>query len=437
MEQEHTNLPSMENEAGGFNLPNPITGQGIGTGELPYDIFSDKAKEFVEHCSYMFNNCPKDFIVAGMVTAVGVALGKWARLDYDMYKDYGNLYVALVGNSTVGKSSPLKQCLKPLLSIDKKLLADSQAERARIKAEGGKKDTGQPLPPEKQFIIKDCTPEKRNEMLNSIDGTPLMPCTYFDELNSIFKQFGRYNNNSEMEDLLTMFDGGIIKVSRKSADTMLIENALLSIIGTVQDDIDILKDSFANKTMLKSGFNPRWLFVFPDEEPLQHVDKKIKRPEVFEWWDSFIHGIYSRIWQGKPYVLHMDEDAEQLYIDYINAKRDEINQLAKDERGRYLMWVLGKLDIHCLKWALASHFLSKYPDRGCINLADIDYSIRAMGYFRRTQMKIYDILAGNSTKKQQWLNEWIHRTDKSETKQQFAKRKGVSDKYVYKITQGF
>ena len=44
----------MENEAGGFNLPNPITGQGIGTGELPYDIFSDKAKEFVEHCSYMF-----------------------------------------------------------------------------------------------------------------------------------------------------------------------------------------------------------------------------------------------------------------------------------------------------------------------------------------------------------------------------------------------
>ena len=369
--------------------------------KLPYDIFSQSARHFCEYVTDLYS-CPQEYVVASMVLTVGVAMGKRARITDGQYTNYPNLFVALVGRSGINKSTPLTKCTQPLWKINSELLDAHKedlhrvrAENKHIKAENKKRPAGDKIdfieePKPITIIGMDSTPEERNKILGAIDQSPHSFLICWDELPSLFKQFGRYNANSEMEDLMTLFDNRHYIVSRKGDGIISIDNPVLSITGTIQTGA--IKLTFAREGMLINGFNPRWLFVYPDNTTIPMKEKKRTNPDAENWWDSFILGRINKM-QERLAPLQMADDALDLYINWCNQMRSVSNTLDEnDVRQQYQAAVFSKMEIQCARWALSSHFLSDNIDSDVIGIQEMDYSIKCMEYFKATALKVLNLL---------------------------------------------
>lgn len=369
--------------------------------KLPYDIFSQSARHFCEYVTDLYS-CPQEYVVASMVLTVGVAMGKRARITDGQYVNYPNLFVALVGRSGINKSTPLTKCTQPLWKINSELLDAHKedlhrvrAENKHIKAENKNRPAGDKIdfieePKPITIIGMDSTPEERNDILGAIDLSPHSFLICWDELPSLFKQFGRYNANSEMEDMMTLFDNRHYIVSRKGDGITLIDNPVLSVTGTIQTGA--IKLTFAREGMLINGFNPRWLFVYPDNTTIPMKEKKRTNPDAENWWDSFIVGRINKM-QERLAPLQMGDEALDLYIDWCNQMRSVSNTLEENDiRQQYQAAVFSKMEIQCARWALISHFLSDNIDSDVIGVQEMDYSIRCMEYFKATALKVLNLL---------------------------------------------
>lgn len=369
--------------------------------KLPYDIFSQSARHFCEYVTDLYS-CPQEYVVASMVLTVGVAMGKRARITDGQYTNYPNLFVALVGRSGINKSTPLTKCTQPLFKINSELLAAHKEDVQRVKLENKhikEENKNRPAGDKIDFIEKpgdmaiigmDSTPEERNKILGGIDQSPHSFLICWDELPSLFKQFGRYNANSEMEDLMTLFDNRHYIVSRKGDGIISIDNPVLSITGTIQTGA--IKLTFAREGMLINGFNPRWLFVYPDNTTIPMKEKKRTNPDAENWWDSFIVGRINKM-QERLAPLQMADDALDLYINWCNQMRSVSNTLNENDiRQQYQAAVFSKMEIQCARWALISHFLSDSIDSDVIGIQEMDYSIRCMEYFKATALKVLNLL---------------------------------------------
>ena len=371
------------------------------TQKLPYDIFSQSARHFCEYVTDLYS-CPQDYVVASMVLTVGVAMGKRARVTDGQYTNYPNLYIALVGRSGINKSTPLTKCTQPLFEINRELenaftedLHRVRAENKHIKAENKERPAGDKIdfiedPKQMKIIGMDTTPEKRNKVLGDIDQSPHSFLICWDELPSLFKQFGRYNANSEMEDMMTLFDNRHYIVDRKGDGTISIDNPVLSVTGTIQTGA--IMNTFAREGMLINGFNPRWLFVYPDNTTIPMKEKKRTNHEAESWWHNFIIGRINKMAE-REIPLQMSDDALDLYIEWCNKMRVVSNQLEEnDVRQQYQAAVFSKMEIQCARWALISHFLSDSIDRDEIGIEEMDYAIRCMEYFKQTALKVLNLL---------------------------------------------
>lgn len=369
--------------------------------KLPYDIFSQSARHFCEYVTDLYS-CPQEYVVASMVLTVGVAMGKRARITDGQYVNYPNLFVALVGRSGINKSTPLTKCTQPLWKINSELLDAHKedlhrvrAENKHIKAENKNRPAGDKIdfieePKQITIIGMDSTPEERNDILGAIDQSPHSFLICWDELPSLFKQFGRYNANSEMEDMMTLFDNRHYIVSRKGDGITLIDNPVLSVAGTIQTGA--IKLTFAREGMLINGFNPRWLFVYPDNTTIPMKEKKRTNPDAENWWDSFIVGRINKM-QERLAPLQMTDDALDLYINWCNQMRAVSNTLEENDiRQQYQAAVFSKMEIQCARWALISHCLSDNIDSDVIGIQEMDYSIRCMEYFKATALKVLNLL---------------------------------------------
>lgn len=409
-EAERKAQPSHKYPLGSSSVPGVQPGLGpnqkkkkkmADNNQLPYDLFSAGAKNFADYITYLFD-CPKDYVIASMIEAVGVALGKRVTIFDGKYHNYPNLYVALVGRSGLNKSTPLSRCTNVLFNIEKSLtekykqdLEYVKAQNKQIKEDNKHRPAGEKQdyvedPKQQQIILMDATPEKRNEVLSNIDDSPHSLLVYWDELPSMFKQFGRYNANSEMEDLMTFFDGRHYKVDRKSFGSMYIDKPVLSIIGTIQTGA--IMSTFAKEGMLINGFNPRWLFVYPEVEVIPPRSRKQRNYDAEQWWQDFIVTQINSM-QPSDQPLTITNAALDMYDQWCNDMRVISSKLQENiAEEQYQAAIYSKMEIQCVRWALISHFLS---DRICewnIDVPEMEFSIRCMEYFKRTALKIFTLL---------------------------------------------
>lgn len=407
-EAERKAQPSHKYPLGSSSVPGVQPGLGpnqkkkmADNNQLPYDLFSQSARHFCEYVTDLYS-CPQDYVVASMILTVGVAMGKRARITDGQYTNYPNLYIALVGRSGINKSTPLTKCTQPLFEINRELenaftedLQRVRAQNKQIKAENKERPAGDKIdfiedPKQMKIIGMDTTPEKRNKVLGDIDQSPHSFLICWDELPSLFKQFGRYNANSEMEDMMTLFDNRHYIVDRKGDGTISIDNPVLSVTGTIQTGA--IMNTFAREGMLINGFNPRWLFVYPDNTTIPMKEKKHTNHEAESWWRNYIMGRINKMAERET-PLQMTDDALDLYINWCNQMRVVSNQLEEnDVRQQYQAAVFSKMEIQCARWALISHFLSDSIESDVIGIEEMDYSIRCMEYFKQTALKVLNLL---------------------------------------------
>lgn len=283
-----------------------------------------------------------------------------------------------VAPSGSNKSTPVRFILQPLKDRD---ASEYKVYREELKVFKDSKDEHKERPIFKQLLLSDSTPEARNQVLSTSHNGILL---YRDEIKGFLDDIGRYNKSGEVSQLLSVFDSDNIVINRKSDDTLLVEEPFMGVLGTIQPDV--LAGTFGNDLLMNNGFNQRWLFVYPDENPSAMYSEKPISKEVREAWHSYINALLDADFKagGCDTVCIIDE-AKQLYIKYYN----ELQVKKQSTDDSYMSAVYSKLQIIVERWALLTHLLGNNPGMSRILPEEMEYSIRCMDYFERCAEKVY------------------------------------------------
>lgn len=349
-----------------------------GSPSLPIDGLCPQIQEFIQNYADGYQ-CNRDFITASVFTAVSTAVGKRICSDDGRYKNYFPFYICLVAPSGSNKTTPMREALRPLTNRN---AANYEVFREAVKkydmeVKAGNENAEKPV--YRQLIISDSTPESRIKALSENPNVLLVS----DEIATMLYNMNRYNKSGEVPQLISIWSVDDIIINRKSETALLIKEPCLSIIGGTQPDV--LADTFGSDYFMSSGFNQRWLFVYPDDiPPAMYSENKVSK-EISDNWDNYINDLLNCNFVSKGLgTLYITNDAKQLYIDYYNKL-----QLKKSGACGYMASVYAKLQIMVERWAGIAHLLGNEPGMSRITPEEMKYSIRCMDYFERCAEKVY------------------------------------------------
>ena len=86
---------------------------------LPIWGLSDNVQKIIEEVTEGYQ-CNRDYALAGMMGAASAILGKKASSRFYNFKNYPNLWIAIVGNSSAGKTEPVKFFFAPIEELERK-----------------------------------------------------------------------------------------------------------------------------------------------------------------------------------------------------------------------------------------------------------------------------------------------------------------------------
>lgn len=384
----------------------------FGTPHIDISEFNETAKLYIDYIADTYS-CERDYAAATMAVAMSTALGKKIKLRHGVYNDMGNLWVCLIGKSGVNKSKPSKHILKPIVDIDAKMLEDYQAELKSVEATNNvyrklnrtKEHIKDPipmkeLPIERAIRLTDTTPEKRNEILANIDKDKdkLGLLCYYDEISQMFNQMGRYNKSSEVQDMLSLFDGSSIKVSRKAEQTKIIREPFFSIFGTIQPGI--LQETFGKDDMMNNGFNQRWLFVWPQDAMIPEDDGMDREPDqvLDKWWTDTVNAVFRQDFSLIQGTILLTPEASRIYRKWRNNYIHLRNEMDDSPAEQYDSSTIAKLDIMVFHWIVATHYLCRPFDCSTVDKAEMLQAINVMEYFHQSAKNVYEkITEGKDT----------------------------------------
>lgn len=247
-----------------FTVDNDIL---AGSLSLPIDGLSSEAQAIIQSYTDGYQ-CNRDFITASIFTAVSTAVGKRICSDDGRYKNYFPFFICLVAPSGSNKTTPMREVLRPLTNRNAENYEAFREAMKKYDAEVKAGNENADKPVYRQLIISDSTPESRIKALSENPNVLLVS----DEIATMLYNMNRYNKSGEVPQLISIWSVDDIIINRKSETALLIKEPCLSIIGGTQPDV--LADTFGSDYFMGSGFNQRWLFVYPDEIPPGDVFRK-------------------------------------------------------------------------------------------------------------------------------------------------------------------
>lgn len=328
-------------------------------------------------------DCPRDYIVPMLYSVVSTAIGKKVIMSDINYSNMLNLFIAIVGKSGTNKSAPLKRLYKPV--------QDKEAERykkyinERNTWEANKRKGTEPV--FEQLIISDSTPEAKYKILSQTGAITSL----VDELPTAFANFDRYNKSGEVSQLLSLFDGDTLRISRKGETPVIISKPVYGFIGGIQPGV--IPGVLGTDYFMTSGFNQRWLFAYPEKYMLTGLSEPI--PEELETlWQDFIRSLIS--WEiPKESVLTLSAEAQKVLQSFVMENKDKVNATDND----YLASLYQKERIHLDRWAAITHIIrhsTKDEDiSGEIDGDSMRYAVDCMRWFEASALKVYRLITNS------------------------------------------
>ena len=349
-----------------------------GSLSLPIDGLSPEAQAIIQSYADGYQ-CNRDIITATVFMAASTAIGKRACTDDGRYKNYFPFFICVVASSGSNKSTPVREVLRPLSERNAANYEVFREDMKRYDMEVKAGNENAEKPRFRQIIISDSTPESRTKALMENPNVLLVS----DEVATMLYNLNRYNRSGEVPQLLSIWSMDDVIINRKSEIPQLIREPFLSIIGGTQPDV--LADTFGSEYFMSSGFNQRWLFVYPDDEPPAMYSESNVSKGTAKAWGEFVNALlYDVFVEGNTFTLFIRGEAKQCYIDYYNRL-----QLKKADADGYMAAVYSKLQIMVQRWAGVAHFLGDNPGRSYISAEEMEYSVRCMDYFERCAEKVY------------------------------------------------
>lgn len=371
--------------------------------DFPIDVLPEKLRRIINeaHATLGF---PKDYLAGSMLTAMAAAVGNTHAVEHmDGWKEYVILFVALVGAPGSNKSHPLSFAMQPLIDFD--------AEQAAIHAEALKRyNAAMELPPKeraangydlnpaepirKRFTMQDVTPEAVHRILSE---NPRGLCLVSDELAGWFKNFNRYNNGSESEFWMSVFNHKVAMSDRKSSQSgVFIRNPFLCVIGTIQPKV---LGELAAGNRNSNGFTERFLYVVPDDQTKAKWNSERKSPsfDIVSAWREVLGKLTGIVpatdtsGDIMPESVPFSPDALQRLYYWQNESTEWCNAEGSDT----LTAIASKLEIYAVRFCLLlalSDWACGAKKKKAIEAATVDRAIRLTEYFRVTATKVQGII---------------------------------------------
>lgn len=370
---------------------------------FPLDVLPKKMRDIVTEANAILG-FPKDYLAMSMLTAMSAAIGNTHKVEHmEGWQEYCIFFVALVGRPGANKSHPLSFAMQPLIDFD--------AEQSAIFNEAMKRygaamelppkeraangyDTNPTEPRRIRFTMQDVTPEAVHRILSE---NPRGLCLYADELAAWFKNFNRYNNGSESEFWMSVFNHKVAMSDRKSSQSgVFIANPFLCVIGTIQPKV---LGELAAGNRNANGFMERFLFVVPDDQSKVKWSSERKTPsfDIVAAWREIISKLTDIVptvdTNGNviPENVMFAPEAFDRLVKWQNDYTDKCNAEESDTQTA----IASKLEIYavrfCLLLALAD-WATGAKKRKAIDTATVERSIRLTEYFRVTAAKVQGII---------------------------------------------
>ena len=370
---------------------------------FPLDVLPKKMRDIVTEANTVLG-FPKDYLAMSMLTAMSAAIGNTHKVEHmPGWEEYCILFVALVGRPGANKSHPLSFAMQPLIDFD--------AEQSAIFNEAIKRygaamelppkeraangyDTNPTEPKRIRFTMQDVTPEAVHRILSE---NPRGLCLYADELAAWFKNFNRYNNGSESEFWMSVFNHKVAMSDRKSSQSgVFIANPFLCVIGTIQPKV---LGELAAGNRNANGFMERFLFVVPDNQSKVKWSSERKTPsfDIVAAWREIISKLTDIVpatdTNGNVIpenVLFAPEAFDRL-VKWQNDYTDKCNAEESDTQTA----IASKLEIYAVRFCLllaVADWATGAKKKKAIDTAVVERSIRLTEYFRVTAAKVQGII---------------------------------------------
>lgn len=337
-------------------MPNKKNKKATRELSFPYKSFPKEIQKIIlktnKHLSF-----PVDFISASILFAFSVSIGNTHKVEVRKgWLESVVLYIAIVGRAGTNKSHPLSFAINPILNknieffnIYKEKLKEYNKVLAIPKGERKKKGIKDPiLPLLKKILVSDYTPEALAQVLNANSKGIAV---YADEIAGWFKNFNRYNNGSEMEFWLSVWNSKSISIDRKTGEPLLISHPFISVCGTIQN---ALLDELAKDHRMYNGFIERILFVAPNDLKKQYWSETEIDEEIFKLWDEVLNKAlnlkqkYSKDNIIEPKVLKLSLAAKEILVEWQRKNTDRCNEKKNEVYGG----IYSKMEIYAPRIAL-------------------------------------------------------------------------------------
>lgn len=348
-------------------------------------------------------NYNPDFCILPMLVTSAGAIGNARKSHIAGYDVISVLFGANVGVPSSNKSQAFKFAIEPLKkNFDREFLRyredlaewKEQHNEWKNKSKAEREGEKEPIQPHKVFsYLNDATIEY---VAKALEANPRGCFLQMDELKGFIVTFNRQQGSNAEQKILSLFDGTPIIDGRMGRElTYSGLNSLLSITGTIQPDV--IHRTFKNSP--QNGFVERFLFAYPDAEPLpwnQSATKEIKN-EIQSKWGKIVGNLLS-LDNGDADGTNSDagfipfsNSAKDLLIEWngFNTKR----QKEKPEVNA----ILGKFNIIVPRLALILQLIAESGSREISEL-NTDRAIKLGEYYILNALKVTNLIKHGSEK---------------------------------------
>ncbi|MFC1508622.1 DUF3987 domain-containing protein [Candidatus Omnitrophota bacterium] len=345
--------------------------------KFPLEFFPDKYRRAIEEISESIGTSV-EIPAAALITLIGACIGRTRGIRIKKgWIEHPNLYMAVIGNSGIGKSPSCRAIYKHVEKIenewfdDSKELLDESKENVCFN----------------QLIVDDATTEALSDVL---EANPRGILWNRDELAGLLMDLDKYSGKagSSMSRLMSAYDSGPWKINRKDKEkNKNISHATLSIFGTIQPRS--LTEVFKTRD-IEVGFLPRFLFLkVIHGKPILWTDKEIS-VETEDTLAKLIRTTinYDFLDELKPQIIDIAPMAKDVFIAWHDRTLLESWQ---DIENDFQQSIIKKLHAQCLRLALIAHCIEAAAQGESelkpISNRTMDKAIQLANYFKGQKQK--------------------------------------------------
>ena len=246
--------------------------------EVPMDGINPRIIKYVRQTAGILR-VPTNYVFGEVATLTGSAIGRKITIMDGAKKNRGNLYSAIVGGASDGKSPSINYVMKPLNKWENERYEKYSRQRHAAK----QADEELPLYSD-QLIVSNETIENLYRVINNVKTCTDGLLMHQDELLNFFGgNSKKYSDGNIISDFLTLFDSfSPLRVGRVTLEERInVPEPFLSILGGIQkkrvDELFLGQDH--------NGFFSRWQFWLGNPESALAISHDEK---IDQYWEELI-----------------------------------------------------------------------------------------------------------------------------------------------------